>query len=313
MMHTLPGIAWRGSTIPLMVLGTAQLGMPYGIANRQGLPSPAQAREIINAAWDSGVRFFDTAQAYGQSESVLGEAFKALDIAQEARVISKLSPEVDPANEDLLLQSIEKSCTVLGVERLWGMMLHRADWLSAWDTGPGPALRAAKHQSILVHIGVSAYTTTQARAALEQPEVDIIQVPVNAWDHRMLAEGIISLADKKRVCCFTRSVFLQGLLTMSPAAVRDRLPEAYEAALHWHRFAQQYNMTPQQAAVAFARSLGTPLVIGAETVQQVLDNAALLQQAPLDRMLAEELNRTMAPLVTERITDPSLWQLQTQE
>lgn len=77
-----------------LALGCAQLGMRYGVANTAGQPDQAAAREIVAICLASGVRFFDTAQAYGESEAVLGDALAANSAAQ---VISKLSPETAPA------------------------------------------------------------------------------------------------------------------------------------------------------------------------------------------------------------------------
>ena len=57
-----------------LVLGTVQLGMPYGIANRLGKPSQEVATSIVRTAWSKGIREFDTAQGYGDSETVLGKA-----------------------------------------------------------------------------------------------------------------------------------------------------------------------------------------------------------------------------------------------
>ena len=57
-----------------LVLGTAQLGMSYGIGNRAGQPDPSRALEIVREARDHGISEFDTAQHYGTSEAVLGEA-----------------------------------------------------------------------------------------------------------------------------------------------------------------------------------------------------------------------------------------------
>ncbi|MEN9561731.1 MAG: hypothetical protein RIQ56_1004, partial [Candidatus Parcubacteria bacterium] len=54
-----------------LVLGTVQLGMSYGIGNFSGQPSRAQALEIIDRAWEAGIRTFDTAAAYGEAEIVL--------------------------------------------------------------------------------------------------------------------------------------------------------------------------------------------------------------------------------------------------
>ena len=77
-------IRWRDESVSRMVLGTAQLGMTYGIANERQKITPRQAGELVNAAWGRGVRFFDTAQAYGCSEVVLGEALRAAGIVSQS-------------------------------------------------------------------------------------------------------------------------------------------------------------------------------------------------------------------------------------
>ena len=48
-----------------MVLGTAQFGMDYGIANVNGKPKHKQIFDILDIAWEKGVRRFDTAPDYG--------------------------------------------------------------------------------------------------------------------------------------------------------------------------------------------------------------------------------------------------------
>ena len=49
-----------------LVLGTAQLGMNYGIANTSGQPDFPTIKSIIQNAWNNGIQEFDTAQAYGK-------------------------------------------------------------------------------------------------------------------------------------------------------------------------------------------------------------------------------------------------------
>lgn len=71
-----------------LVLGTAQLGMAYGIANRSGEPDAKRARRIVMTAWDKRIREFDTAQAYGSSEQVLGDSIRAMDIGRAVKIIS---------------------------------------------------------------------------------------------------------------------------------------------------------------------------------------------------------------------------------
>ena len=67
---------WRGEKVSQFVLGAAQLGMNYGISNKTGQPDKTEAFSILDEAIKNGVTMIDTAQAYGKSESIIGEWIK---------------------------------------------------------------------------------------------------------------------------------------------------------------------------------------------------------------------------------------------
>ena len=58
------------------VLGTAQLGSAYGLANKEGKLSPEKAFKVLDEAILRGVRIFDTASGYGDSEEIIGNYFQ---------------------------------------------------------------------------------------------------------------------------------------------------------------------------------------------------------------------------------------------
>ena len=72
-----------------LVLGSVQLGLAYGAANRTGKPSREAALSLVRRAADAGISTFDTARCYGDSEERLGEAFAG---RKPIRAITKLSP-----------------------------------------------------------------------------------------------------------------------------------------------------------------------------------------------------------------------------
>src|SRR5208337_1044691 len=74
-----------------LVLGSVQLGLAYGIANKTGKPTHKAALQLVRLAADFGITQFDTARAYGDSEERLGEALEG----RVARTITKLSPLSD--------------------------------------------------------------------------------------------------------------------------------------------------------------------------------------------------------------------------
>jgi aryl-alcohol dehydrogenase-like predicted oxidoreductase len=300
-------ILWRGESVSRLVLGTAQLGMSYGIANVTGPPTGQQARELISEAWKGGVRCFDTAQAYGDSEAVLGAALAALGIrGEEPRIITKLAPGLDPCDDSRLRAAVDASCDRLGVQRLWGLMLHREEWLMHWEDGLGASLRRLQGQGRVRYLGASVYGVDAARAAMENPDVDLIQVPCNAWDARMREAGVFESAKRRDKLCFVRSIYLQGLLTLPVAQVERWLPAAAETARRWHAAASACGVSPKVLAFRFALAIGAPLVVGAETAAQVQENVELLLVPPLTERDIRRIRRAMGS-IPEEVLLPSLW------
>jgi len=300
-------LVWKNNKISNLVLGTAQLGMKYGIANVQGQPTEEQACEIVKAALGYGVNCFDTAQVYGNSEIVLGKALKYCGAASDIKIVSKLSPELQPTDNQSVEQSIETSRQNLGVDQLWCLMLHRADWIGVWGEGLGQTLGAAKEGGDIKYLGVSVYSLDDACIALEHPDIQVIEVPCNLWDQRMLREGIFNLAKKRDKLCFVRSIYLQGLLLLSPENVAERLPVARGASQKWCELAAKLGMEREHLSVSFGLSLNMPLVIGAESTQQVNENVRLCEQSPLSADATQQIWDKMSPVLSDDIVSPTLW------
>ena len=51
-----------------IILGTAQFGLDYGINNQNGKVSDKDVDQILNYAFESGIKELDTASSYGNSE-----------------------------------------------------------------------------------------------------------------------------------------------------------------------------------------------------------------------------------------------------
>jgi aryl-alcohol dehydrogenase-like predicted oxidoreductase len=300
-------IVWKGERISRFVLGTAQLGMDYGIANVCGQPSEKLACEIVKTALGYGVNCFDTAQAYGNSEVVLGRALRYCGAEPDIKIVSKLSPKLQPTDSEAVEQSVETSCQNLGVDQLWCLMLHKADWLNVWDEGLGQILANAKKSRTVKYLGVSVYSLDDAHRALEHPDIQVIQVPCNLWDQRMLRGGIFDLARKKDKLCFVRSIYLQGLLLLPPEKAAEKLPAAKETSQKWHKLAAKFAMEPEQLSIRFGLSLNTPLVIGVESTQQIEENVQFYEQAPLPGDTTEQIWSEMSPLLNDDIINPMLW------
>lgn len=288
------------------ILGCAQLGMAYGVANDVGDLGRDGGRPLILAAREVGVVTFDTAQAYGASEARLGHAL-AGDDSPDLRIVTKLSPMLDPGDSGMIRDAVEKSIHALG-RVPWGILLHDPSWMDVWDGGLGAVLRDVRGSGFCTHLGVSVYTPEEAFRALRHPDLTLVQVPANAWGDGFTDLGFWALAAESGTTVFVRSIYLQGLLRLEPAAVADFLPEAREASCCWARLADDMGCTPGALALRYARGFGVPLVIGCETPAQVRENAhAFETEPPLDPDASARIRACMKPHLRPDMIDPRRW------
>ena len=296
-----------GSEAGRLVLGTAQLGLDYGLANRDGRPDRDRAARIVAQAWESGIRVFDTAQGYGDSEQVLGRSLAGLGRSGQAEIITKLHPGVDLEDQQALLGSIQASLDRLGTTSLAGLLLHSEDQLDLLEGRAEAGLEKAVLQGFVTRLGVSVYSPDRALQALGMDLIDIIELPANILDQRFDRAGVFAEAAQRSKTILIRSVFLQGLLLLDPDQVPERMAYARPALDKLSGLADSSGLDRVQLALGHIKfNYPQALVIfGAERPDQVAANAAAW--ASLDR------DRTVLPgpgyfgSIEERVVNPTLW------
>jgi len=294
-------------TASRLVLGTAQLGMPYGVANNTGQPDFETAVSIIQTAWEHGIREFDTAQAYGESEAVLGRALVALGIANEAKIITKLAPKLDPRHGQSLTMAIDKSLERLQISSLHGLMLHREEWLDDLNNGLENILQEFVRLSLVQHLGVSLYSPVKALQALASDIFDMIQVPANILDRRFADAGVFNLADAKGKQVYIRSVFLQGLLLMKAEDVPSNLALVKPTLGKIDKLCGQYQYSRQKIALLYIKGKypQAKIILGAETPTQLGQNLNIWEDIFTSTSDINEFDGLS--IEDERIINPSFW------
>lgn len=288
-----------------LVLGTAQIGMRYGISNKVGKPDLTSAYRLLDTAWKAGIRYLDTAQNYGDAESIIGDWHRK-NPEQRFNVVTKLHPSVDPADGGILRKALEESATRLGT-RPAAILLHNPALATQLDGDLGLSLEAAQSAGNMAAIGLSVYTPAEFRAAISSPRIDIIQAPFNVLDRRILDEGLLDRACSSGKKVLIRSVFLQGFLTLRPDQLPDKMLFAADSLREWHAVCQALGRDVFPTALKFTQQL-TPnasLVIGCETVDQLTSNLAAFDEPDLSETdLGAIAAMTPAP---ERLLNPALW------
>ena len=290
-----------------LVLGTAQFGMHYGIANKMGQPDFLTVQSIVAEVWESGVREFDTAQAYGESERVLGEALRSLGIAQKAKVISKLHPSLDHGDSSALNLALEQTLAHLGLAKLDGLMLHTEDLLDIWETGLMDTLHKFIEEGLVERIGVSVYSPQKAAHALRTNGISLVQLPSNLLDRRFENAGVFNEAHSLGKEIYVRSVFLQGLLLMNASDLPTSMGFTTTVVKRLTNFAKETGFSLKELALGYVR-LAYPeqkVLLGCETVDQARENLEIWsKETPRD--IVERVRHEFQD-IPDKILNPSLW------
>lgn len=288
-----------------LVLGTVQLGLPYGIANRTGQPSSESARAILDTAYACSIRVLDTAQAYGNSEAIIGQ-YRRAHPEQHFHVVSKLDPALDHLDSAVVTDAVRHSVSRTGGP-LAGIMLHDPSKLAYWKSGVGRNLLKCQECGLVEALGVSVYTPQEFERAVEIAEIRMIQAPFSALDQRLRRSGLLDRAIHERKLVFLRSIFLQGLLLMDPEHLSEHLQFARKDLAEWHELCRAHRVSPAIAALKYVHAVAPAcgLVVGCERPEQVQANVDMLRTAPLTDACVRDIDTLRTS--EQRMLNPSLW------
>lgn len=293
-------------------LGCWQLGGDFGPVD------DARAEEILGAARDAGITFWDTADVYGagQSESRIGRFIRGMDdppiVASKVGRDPALYP--DGYTRESVRASIEGSAERLGVETVDLVQLHcvppevlEAGEVLGW-------MEEFREQGLIRAFGASVETLDEAVTAVGHPGLTSLQVIFNVF-RQNAARDLFPLAEKHDVGIIVRLPLASGVLS-------GRMKHGQTFAETDHR---QYNRhgeafsqgetfsgIPFDTAVDLADRLSrhvpdgmsmaqmamrwildhpavTTVIAGASRAEQVRENAAVSELPPLGERLHTKL------------------------
>lgn len=302
-----------------LVLGTAQLGLNYGINNEIGQPKIDVSEQLILNCEKNGVKYLDTARAYGDSEEVIGSVLNNA-IKTDLKVITKFNTALNIENinsKDNIYNAvdsqIQSSLDALRQEKLYVVLLHRAADLTSCNGAVWSRLLELKLTGSIEKLGVSVQSPNELEEALKHDEVEYIQMPFNILDSRWMEaiKGIKKTKLEREIKIHVRSVFLQGLLLTENISMWAKAncndSDLIQAWLK-SKTAQFNRSSSADLCLSYVRSLKwiDALVIGMESVDQLNDNIKLFGNPDLAPEEIEDINTTR-PNLDEETLNPAKW------
>jgi aryl-alcohol dehydrogenase-like predicted oxidoreductase len=265
-----------------LALGTAQFGMPYGVANQVGQITLSEAKKILQFASDHGIDVLDTAISYGESEIRLGQVG-----IQDFKVVTKIPAIPIGCNNitEWASEQITDSMSRLGVKSLYGLLLHRSeDLLSSNGKLLYETLLKFKDDGKAQKLGVSIYSPHELDNIDNIFNIDLVQTPFNIVDQRLHLSGWLDRLQTRGIEVHTRSVFLQGLLLMRPSDRPSKFKRWSAFWSKWDAWIEQTGITPLSACIRFACTFPqiSRLVVGVDSIEQLQEILLASKGAPLE-------------------------------
>jgi len=307
----------RGPAVTELGLGAAQFGNLYRET------TDGEAQSAADAAWDAGIRYFDTAPHYGLglSERRLGAALAGRnrsDYVVSTKVGRLLVPSPDSADRldddgfivpaasrrewdfsrDGILRSFEGSLQRLGLDRVDILYLHDPDnhWDSASTQGIDTLIEL-RDQGVVGAIGAGMNQSAMLAEFVRRCDVDIVML---AGRFTLLEQGalddLLPLAIERNVAVVAAAVYNSGLLG-SPRPDADARydyayapPELIARANAIADVCERYGVTLPEAAIAYPlrHPAVVSVVLGMRTASQVASNVSRYD-AEIPAALWEEL------------------------
>ena len=271
-----------------LILGTAQFGQNYGITNVTGKVSEVEIKSIFRNARSNQIHTLDTASSYGDSELVLGNiGVSDFDVITKLPTLGSSTSKFYETYENSIVSSLKD----LKMSRIDTVLLHRPEeLLSSYGEAIYNALRKLKDRGLVDRIGISIYSPELLDDICPKYLFDVIQVPLNVFDRRIISSGWLSRLSEMGVSVIARSVFLQGILLSQVNDLPAYFSQWRPHFKQWIEFYQENGLSALEASLQFIVQVPEidKIIVGVESEHQlteivrVINNPVIIEYNDLE-------------------------------
>ena len=283
-----------------LILGTVQMGLPYGINNNSGKISLQNSIEILEYAFNNGIETLDSAESYGNAHEVIG-IFHNENPDKIFKVITKLPHQI---NDDLV-KKVDLYLKELNVTQLDTLMFHSYASYKA-NIRNFDILKRLKSDKKIKNLGVSVYTNNEIEKVILNDNVDVIQLPFNIFDNVNLRSEVLQKAKFKGKIIHTRSALLQGLFFKDKNDSNKIVQNLKNELILLSHISKRDNASILELALSYCLKQKTidNVLIGVDSLKQLVDNLDVVNYNLKQKTLDSINTITVKNL---DFINPSLW------
>jgi len=279
------------------IIGTAQIGQIYGLNKVSELNNYKDGVKFIDSAMELGCTMFDTAQAYGNSEKIIGKRKHINNI----KIFTKI-PKLKNLNIEEINNYFSKSMNDLNVKNIEGLFLHHPNNrnIRNIDTFIKNLLKKNK----INQFGLSIY---DEKDIFQNDYINLIQIPGNIFNQSILKSKKILNFVNNGGNLLVRSIFIQGLILMDINSIPKHLSPLKNPIKKFQELSRKFGVLPEALAIAVVKELCPSMtpVIGCDNIEQ-LKHLKIIYNKNIDSTIvnhAIDLGRKFR----NDLWDPRLW------
>jgi D-threo-aldose 1-dehydrogenase len=290
----------RMAALPRLGFGAAAIAQPA--------VSDAQAMDCLEAAWDSGIRYFDTAPMYGagRSEILVGRALGGrprggyLLSTKVGRLVRPGHADTEQTGADWIydfsrdgvLTSFEESLRRLGIDSVDMVFIHDPDdhWQQALDAA-WPTLTQLRDEGVIGAVGVGMTQAPMLARFIRETDVDVV-----------LEAGVYTLLDTQARLELLPEAERRGVTVIAAQAMHGGLIDGVTNSLFHYRPVDEEVRAKVARIARVCHAHGVPTAAAA--IQLPLGHPAVtcVLTGPASR---EQLSENMAWAALE--VPPAIW------
>tara|TARA_B100002052_G_scaffold293064_1_gene315611 strand:+ start:926 stop:1801 length:876 start_codon:yes stop_codon:yes gene_type:complete len=267
-----------------LILGTVQFGLNYGINNNEGKPSKKKVKDILDYAYLNGIRFLDTAEAYGDSQIRIGEYHRLS--TNKYNVITKFFPQAKNMSKKIY-ERVNNNISNLGINELYCYMFHSFKDYNDYFTIFKKDLNLLKQKGKIKKIGVSIYSNDELKVLIKNNDIDLVQLPFNLLDNSRKREKILLKAKSLNIEIHTRSVFLQGLFFKDQKNIPVQINKLIPYLKKINSLTTKSRLNDLALNYVYSKDYIDHVLIGVDNVDQLKSNINSLEKCSTKNKFAE--------------------------
>lgn len=255
-----------------VILGTVQLGMPYGYGPwKNELMPEAEAFSILDTAWDNGITTLDTSSNYGVAEERIAK-FMRLNPSKNFDLISKVKSQNVVSTQTLsCFDDWHSTSPLFKIETMnsLSLLLHNENDVNSKIIVE--AIEQFQARGFISTWGVSVYSGHVARKAAEIGSCQIVQLPFGILNQSFRDHGVCDILRQRKKIVHARSIYTKGLLFAKNIGLASTSVEVLEAIEFIESLSKKKGLTLMQYATNFALSFEeiNSVLIGVDTPKQL--------------------------------------------